>query len=311
MNALILTSGGLIAAKVLSAWLSTGHSVAVLWIGSKNRLRKDRTLRIAAPNWSIEGVVRRYNIPVRRHPKLSTWTQAEIEIQRLHPDVLITAATDQIVPERILAHFAERAVNFHGSILPDYRGPHPLAGMMLDGTAHVHGGITLHCLARGIDTGDIIGIRKVPYDPHQGYVHWHVRLARAAGSLVQEELQSYLKGSIRPCPQPSANVKYRKLRADELVLSSEMSTSRTKWLCDQFGDTGLLRFPSGTRRKYVMSHFVRRIGSRAFEAERISKRAIEFDTIDARVRVSRPRRWTLLMRTFKYWLAIARTSFRM
>jgi hypothetical protein len=70
--------------------------------------------------------------------------------------------THQIVPENILALFPGRAVNFHPAILPHYRGPNPRAGMILDGKADLYGGITLHCLSRGIDRGDIIAMRKVP-----------------------------------------------------------------------------------------------------------------------------------------------------
>ena len=68
---------------------------------------------------------RRYSIPIRRNPELSTWTGASTAISKLHADVLITAVTGQIVPESILSLFPGRAVNFHPSLLPHYRGPMP------------------------------------------------------------------------------------------------------------------------------------------------------------------------------------------
>jgi methionyl-tRNA formyltransferase len=308
MNALILTSGGLIAARVLSAWLSTGNSVAALWIGSatpRHLVRRERALGIAAPSWSISGIARRYNIPVRRNPRLSTWTKAGTAIQRLGADVLITVATYQILPENILSLFPSRAVNFHGAILPHYRGPHPLVGMILDGKADLYGGITLHCLSRGIDKGDIIGVREISYDPARGFIPWEVCLARAAGSLVQSELQSYLRGSLRARAQPPNAGNYRKVREEELTLSDKHSASRTKWLCEQFGASGRLRFRSQRAKRYFVSHFVRQVGPRTLKNEQVKKLTIEFDAADARVRVGRHRSWTPLLRDFMYWLAIA------
>ena len=116
MRALVLTSGGLIAARVLNAWISGGHSVAALWFGPINPrsfLQQDRTLGLAAPTWSLSALARRYRIPVECHPRLSDWAEAGEAIKRLDADVLITAMTHEIVPESVLNRFPGRAVNFH------------------------------------------------------------------------------------------------------------------------------------------------------------------------------------------------------
>jgi len=291
----------------MSAWLQTGNSVAALWIGSKNLrrfLRRDRALGTA---WSVGTMARRFSIPVRRNPDLSTWTNADIAIRKLQADVLITAVTGQIVPERILSLFAGRAVNFHGSVLPDYRGANPRAGMILDEKADLYGGVTLHCLSRGIDKGDIIGFRRIPYDAERGFIYWEVCLARAAGSLVQSELQNYLNGTLRPSPQTADSGSYRKVRSSELTLSSTSPAFRIKWLCDNLGVSGQLRFCSRGKKIYTVSHFIREIGPQTFEGEKIDKFAVEFDASDARVRVARYRGWAPRWRTVMYWLEIARS----
>jgi len=306
MNALILTSGGLIAAKIMSAWLQTGNSVAALWIGSKNLrrfLRRDRALGTA---WSAGTMARRHDIPVRRNPDLSTWTNADIAIRKLRTDVLITAVTGQIVPETILSLFPGRAVNFHGSVLPHYRGPNPRAAMILDEKADLHGGITLHCLSRGIDKGDVIGLRRIPYDAERGFIHWEVCLARAAGSLVRSELQSYLNGTLRPSPQAADSGNYRKVRSSELTLSSTSPAVRIKWLCDNLGASGQLRFCSQGKKIYRVSRFIRQIGPRTLEVEKIDKLAIEFDAADARVRVARHRKRPT-RQAARYWWEIGRS----
>jgi hypothetical protein len=47
MNALLLTSGGLIAARVMNAWLAAGNGIAAIWIGHRRkRLQRDRVPRL-------------------------------------------------------------------------------------------------------------------------------------------------------------------------------------------------------------------------------------------------------------------------
>lgn len=314
MKAVILTSGSLIAAQILSAWLRAGHSVAALWIGSKDTdharfLRRDRALGLLAPSWSIGALVRRYGLPIAPSPNLTS-PEADAEIARLGADMLITAITRHIVPERILARFPGRAVNFHPALLPHYRGPNPRSGMLLDGTAGTYGGITLHCLSRGIDKGDIIGIREVRYDAGRGFVDWDVCIARAAGELVRNELQDYLGGHLRARAQAPEAGSYRKVGHDERTLSETLSASRAKLLCDRLAGSDWLRFraPGEHSRKYAVSRFIGTRGSRTFAKPRIGRYRIEFDAADARVAVGRRRGRTPLPRLMRYWLAIARHS---
>ena len=160
MNALLLTSGGLITARVMSAWLSAGNRIAAIWIGRRHkRLRPDPAPKLLFPSWSVASLTRRHRIPIRQNPDLAHWTGAENEIRRLGANVLIVLATYQIVPETVIALFGGRAVNFHASLLPHYRGRRPLQTMILDGKGEIHGGITVHRLSREIDQGGIIAFR--------------------------------------------------------------------------------------------------------------------------------------------------------
>ncbi len=308
MRALILTSGGVFAGKILSSWLASGNSVAALWIGKGRFAREDYPLSFGAPLWSVSAMARRHRIPFFRNPKLVTWKDAGAAVRALKADVLITARTAQIVPESVLSQFPGRAVNLHASILPHYRGPHPAIGMILDGQAERYGGVTMHCLSLKIDRGDIIGIRKVPYDSGRDFIFLETCLARAAGELIQSELQNYLTDTLRATPQPAGEGNYRKVQRNELTLSDEYSAAHTKWLCDQFGYDGRLRYraPRG-KALYKVSRFDGSVGPRTGKPAQISTSFIEYDASDARVRIARARRWAAIMRTLLYWLAIVRT----
>lgn len=300
MNALVLTYGGLIAARIVNAWLSTGNSVSAIWVGSKKlrKIFKDRALGLAAPSWSMSALVRHHGILVQRHPMLSAWKEADAAIDRLDADVLITAMTLEIIPPAFLSRFHGRAVNFHPALLPQYRGPSPRVGMILDDKASLYGGMTLHCLSPKIDKGDIIGARKVAYDPKLGFAHWDVCIARAAGDLVERELLSYLRGELVPSPQPIGAGNYRKVDKAEITLSAEHSAERTKWLCDRLGDLGRVRLENknAAAKPYRVSRFVRTLGPPTSDVPRIGMFTIDFDSADARVRVTRHLRWAQVLR---------------
>jgi hypothetical protein len=217
--------------------------------------------------------------------------------------------THEIVPDKVLAMFPGRAVNFHPALLPHYRGPKPRLGLLLDDKALSYGGMTLHCLTKEIDEGDVIGTRKVPYDEARGFIHWDVCLARAAGDLASTELQGYLQGVLEPRPQPVGVGNYRKIHLSELALSAERHADQIKWLGDRLGETRWLRFRhlEAEQKSYVVSRFIRRLGPRTHEPPRIARFGIEFDAADFRVRVGRPGFWMPLFALIAYLRAIFRT----
>jgi methionyl-tRNA formyltransferase len=182
--------------------------------------------------------------------------------------------------------------------------------MILDGNGALYGGVTLHCLSSEPDMGDIIGSRRVPYDADRGFIHWNVCQARAAGDLVAKELQGYLGGALAPCPQSAEAGSYRKVHASEVTLSEAHSSDHIKWLCDQLGASGWIRFrrQNDNDISEIVTGFIRRVGPRSFGADQIGRFAIEFDAADGRVRVARRWSWTQLRKLMSYLVAIARTG---
>lgn len=297
------------AARIVNAWLAGGNSVSALWVGQKIHRRtfhEDRVLGLAAPSWSVTALARRHRIPIETHPKLSAWKDLDAALERLNADVLITAMTLEIVPRSVLERFEGRAVNLHPALLPHYRGPSPRIGMLLDDTASLHGGMTLHCLSPEIDKGDIVGSRAVPYDGTRGFITWEVRLARAAGDLVEHDLARYLRGKVTPTPQAAESGSYRRIDKTELTFSAEHSAERTKWLCDRLGDVGVLRLKSenAAEKPPRVASFLRTLGPRSLRAQRLGTFTMDFDSADARVRV---RRHFGGSQTIGYLRAIAQT----
>jgi methionyl-tRNA formyltransferase len=73
-------------------------------------------------------------------------------------DVLICVMYDTILKEDFINK--RRCYNFHGGLLPDYRGVGIFSWAIINGEEET--GITLHELDSGLDTGPIISCKKFP-----------------------------------------------------------------------------------------------------------------------------------------------------
>ncbi len=71
----------------------------------------------------------------------------------LQPDVACVSCFSKIIPASLLALPPFGFLNLHPSLLPAYRGPHPLFWLFRQGEQET--GVTLHFMDEGLDTGDI------------------------------------------------------------------------------------------------------------------------------------------------------------
>jgi len=132
-------------------------------------------------------------------------------LTNLAPDVGCIASMSQLLPERALGVPRHGFVNLHPSLLPKYRGPNPLFWQYYD--MDLEGGVTVHFVDKGEDTGDIIRQESfaitlgMPIDDA-----WSVALEKGPeallrvlddidAGLVTREPQAHL-----PCPRRARRV---------------------------------------------------------------------------------------------------------
>jgi methionyl-tRNA formyltransferase len=295
-RAIFLIGDDMLAAQVLSAWLAAGHQVAEVWCGrmSPSRLTRSRAvLRWFYPDWTVSGLVRRHALKVRRHAKLMDWEEAPRHARDLGADTLIAAMSLDIVPPRLLELFGGRALNFHPALLPYYRGKDPRVGMRLDGTADQFGGVTAHIIRQGIDRGEIVAARPVPFSAHATHVRWVVAEAKAAGELMAGEVLDYLAGR-REAAVQSGEGSYRRLQPGEAILTDGHSLADARRLCAILGH-GRLAILAARRkdkaRHWRVASVARVLGPPQGTPPSIGLRFIDMDLGDCRVRL---RRWSEL-----------------
>lgn len=137
----------------------------------------------------------------------SVKTEAFFEtIDKHRPDMLVVVAFGHILPKRLLELPPMGAINLHASLLPKYRGPAPIPWAIINGETET--GVTSMLMDAGLDTGEILLAKKTPIYPTDTGGTLHDRLARLAGPVLEETLEGFSSGTIRPVAQDHAQASY-------------------------------------------------------------------------------------------------------
>lgn len=288
-RAIVLAEETWIAARALDAWLEAGHEVAEVWCPPRSSLTRPirQPLALAFPRFSVRRIIRRHGIRVHRCGPLRAWSEAAARAEAVAADVLLNLFGLQIIPGRLLDHFAGRALNVHPALLPRFRGPCPRLAMLAEGRSHDAGGVCLHVLTEGIDEGPVIDERWVPYPDAGGYAEWDAALADAAADLIASSAIAYLEGSLAATPQDESLACYRRMVPGELDIGPSTTLAHAERLVTTLGPTGRLvcRPAAGTTRRsvYRVSGIAGVIGRPTGRPARVGLCTLELDLADARV----------------------------
>ncbi len=121
-------------------------------------------------------------------------------LANLNPDLFLAAGYPIILKEKILALPDIFAVNFHASLLPDYRGKHPVFWALRNGEKW--SGLTVHVMDSGIDTGDIIYQVKTRIRQDDTVATLYQRILDQSVDLAGQLINDAEHNSIPRQPQP-------------------------------------------------------------------------------------------------------------
>ena len=109
-------------------------------------------------------------------------------ILKCEPDIIVTCAYGQIIPNELLYTPKYKAINVHASLLPKFRGGAPIHRAVING--EVKTGITIMYMAPGMDDGDIISQRSIDIDINDNTGILHDKLSLLGRDLLKETLPS-------------------------------------------------------------------------------------------------------------------------
>lgn len=180
------------AVPVLDKLIECGHEIAaVISQPDREKDKKGRILPTPVKQYAVE-----HGLKCLQFEKLSREVD---ELKKLSPDVMITAAYGQLLTEQVLSVPKLGVLNVHASVLPKYRGSSPIQSAILSGDEET--GVTIMKTEIGMDTGDIVAIRRLPILPQDTAGTLSDKLSLLGAELLAEILPDYGAGKITPVPQ--------------------------------------------------------------------------------------------------------------
>ena len=127
-------------------------------------------------------------------------------IIELAPDLLITAAFGQFLPEKLLQVPQFGAINVHASLLPKYRGGAPVHYAIMNGDQET--GVTIMEMIKKMDAGAIYSQARLPITPQDDVGTMFEKLSLLGRDLLLETLPKLLAGELEKEPQDEAQVTF-------------------------------------------------------------------------------------------------------
>ncbi|XMB66842.1 methionyl-tRNA formyltransferase [Mycoplasmatota bacterium zrk1] len=122
------------------------------------------------------------------------------------PDLIVTAAYGQFIPEKVLNYPKYGSINVHASLLPKFRGGSPIHRAITTGEEYT--GVTIMYMVRKMDAGDILSQVKVKIEENDTCASMHDKLSKVGAKLIISTILDLVNGKITPLSQDESKVTY-------------------------------------------------------------------------------------------------------
>lgn len=188
-----------ISAKVLEGLVLDGYNIVAL-IAQPDRLVGRKKILTPVPT---KVVAEKYNIPVYQPEKI----RKDYEfVKEINPDLILTLAYGQIVPQGLLDIPSLGCINLHGSLLPKYRGAAPIQYALKNND--IKTGMTLMRMVKEMDAGEMYATEEVDISIDDNSTSLFEKMGDAALRLSLRVLPLYLNGQLPGVPQDESQVTF-------------------------------------------------------------------------------------------------------
>ncbi len=205
------------AAENLEAIHRAGHEILAVVsqpdkpVGRHSEL-KPTAVKAKAAELSISPVLQ---------PEKASDPEFLAQIRELAPEVIVVTAYGRILKKELLSIPKYGCINVHASLLPRWRGAAPIQWSLIEGDAEV--GVTTMQMSEGLDTGDILMVKKIVPAADETGGSLFDKLAVLGGELITETLAAVEAGTVVPVPQGDEGSTYAP------VLTKEMGNIDWTW----------------------------------------------------------------------------------
>ncbi len=203
------------ALPALDALVKARHDIVGVWTQPDRPAGRGRKLSTSA----VKQRALELCLPVYQPGTLKS-AQAQAEIKAAAPDAMVVAAYGLLLPSAVLGIPRHGCLNIHASLLPRWRGAAPIQRAILAGDAET--GVTIMQMGRGLDTGDMLAVRRTKIHDADTAQTLYDRLALSGADAMLEVLAQL--PDVRRMPQDDMQATYAaKLAREEAELDWTLS----------------------------------------------------------------------------------------
>lgn len=197
------------AVPVLEGLIEHYHVVMVVCQPDR---KKNRRGEVIVPD--TKAVALEHDIEVFQPQKIRDEYQVIIDKK---PDLIITCAYGQIIPDELILYPKYGCINVHGSLLPELRGGAPIHWAIIRGYKKT--GITIMSMSSRMDAGSIICQKSLEIGDDEILDSLYQRMSILGRDLLLETLPSILDGTCTYTEQDEKKVTfgYNICREDEKI----------------------------------------------------------------------------------------------
>ncbi|MBB3191428.1 methionyl-tRNA formyltransferase [Halomonas cerina] len=189
------------AAESLAALLASQHSLAAVYTQPDRPAGRGRRLTPSP----VKALALEHDLPVFQPESLKS-PDVQAELAAHQADLMVVVAYGLILPRAILDIPRLGCFNVHASLLPRWRGAAPIQRAIEAGDTE--SGVTIMQMDEGLDTGDMLLVKRTPITPTTTGGELHDTLAELGGRALVEALDVLSRGDLSATPQPTQGVTY-------------------------------------------------------------------------------------------------------
>lgn len=186
------------AVPILEKLIETTNVILVVSQPDREKDRKGNILPTPTKKIALEN-----NIEVYQPLKVKEEYKKIIECK---PDIIITCAYGQIIPEIILNNPKYGCINVHGSLLPKLRGGAPIHHSIINGDKVT--GITIMYMDKLMDSGDIISQKELAILDKDNLDSVYEKMSHLGAELLIDTLPSIVDGTNQRIKQEESEVTF-------------------------------------------------------------------------------------------------------
>lgn len=187
------------SATILQGLIDNGYNVIGL-VSQPDRPVGRKRVIMPTPTKEI---ALKYNIPVFQPEKI----RKDYDFMKeLNPDLIVTCAYGQIVPQGLLDIPSLGCINVHASLLPKYRGGAPIHRSIINGDKET--GVTIMEMIDKMDAGRMFAKASLPILDEDNLETMFAKLQILGRDLLLDCLPTYIKGELKGEVQDENEVTY-------------------------------------------------------------------------------------------------------